>query len=42
MPLFGYDGVSLKTTEVSEECISAIIRVKRISKLGTNLAVTSN
>jgi hypothetical protein len=33
--------VALPRTDVSEECINSIIRVKRISKLGT-LAVTNN
>jgi hypothetical protein len=34
--------VALVTTNVSEECIASIIRVTRIGKLGTTLAVTSN
>jgi hypothetical protein len=34
--------VTLEGTNVSEERIASIIRVERISKLGTMLAVTSN
>jgi lambda repressor-like predicted transcriptional regulator len=34
--------VALVITEVSEECITPIIRVTRISELGTTLAVPSN
>jgi hypothetical protein len=34
--------VDLVITDVSEERIASIIRVKRISELGTALAVTSN
>jgi hypothetical protein len=34
--------VVLVTTDVKEECIASIIRVKRISKPGKTLAVTSN
>jgi hypothetical protein len=34
--------VALVRTDVSEERSSSIIRVKRISELGTTLAVTSN
>jgi hypothetical protein len=33
---------ALVKTDVSEECIAYIIRVIRIGKLGTTLAVTSN
>jgi hypothetical protein len=33
--------VALVGTDVLEECITSIIWVKRISKLGTTLAVTS-
>jgi hypothetical protein len=29
-------------TDVSEECIASIVRVTRISELGTTLAITSN
>jgi hypothetical protein len=35
-------GLALVRTDVSEESIASIIRVKRISELGTMLAVTSN
>jgi hypothetical protein len=35
-------GVTLVRTEVSEERITSIIKVTRISKLGTTLAVTNN
>jgi hypothetical protein len=34
--------VALVRTDVSEECIASIIRVTRIDRLGTTLAVTSN
>jgi hypothetical protein len=34
--------VALIRTEVSEECIAFIVRVTRISELGTTLAVTSD
>jgi hypothetical protein len=34
--------VALVRTDVSEECSAFIIRVTRISELGTTLAVTSN
>jgi hypothetical protein len=34
--------LALVGTEVSEECIASIIRVKRISELGTTLTVTRN
>jgi hypothetical protein len=34
--------VALVRTNVSEECVASIIRVTRISELGTTLAVTSN
>jgi hypothetical protein len=34
--------VALEIIDVSEECIASIIRVTRIGKLGTTLAVTSN
>jgi hypothetical protein len=34
--------VPLVRTDVSEGCIFTTIRVKRINKLGTTLAVTSN
>jgi hypothetical protein len=34
--------VALVSTDVSEELIASIIRVTRISELGTALAVTSN
>jgi hypothetical protein len=34
--------VVLVRTDVSEECIASISRVKRISELGTTLAITSN
>jgi hypothetical protein len=34
--------MDLVRTDVSEECIASIIRVTRISELGTTLAVTSN
>jgi hypothetical protein len=34
--------VALVRTDVLEECIASIIRVTRISKLGTMLAVISN
>jgi hypothetical protein len=34
--------VALVGTDVSEELIASIIRVKRINELGTTLAVTSN
>jgi hypothetical protein len=34
--------VDLARTDVSEEHITSIIRVKRISKIGTTLAITSN
>jgi hypothetical protein len=34
--------VALVGTDVSEEIIASIIRKKRISELGTKLAVTSN
>jgi hypothetical protein len=34
--------VALVRTDVSEECITSIIRVTRIGELGTTLAVTSN
>jgi hypothetical protein len=34
--------VALVKTDVSEEVSASIIRVTRISKLGTTLAVTSN
>jgi hypothetical protein len=34
--------VALVRTDVSEECITSIIRVTKISELGTTLAVTSN
>jgi hypothetical protein len=33
--------VALRRTDVSEECITSIIRMTRISDLGTTLAVTS-
>jgi hypothetical protein len=33
---------ALVKTDVLEECIASIIRVTRISELGTTLAVTSN
>jgi hypothetical protein len=36
------DAVKLLRTEVSEERVASIIRLTRISKLGTALAVTSN
>jgi hypothetical protein len=35
-------GVALVRTEVSEELRASLIRVTRISELGTTLAVTSN
>jgi hypothetical protein len=34
--------MALVRTDVSEKSIASIIRVKRISELGTTLAVTSN
>jgi hypothetical protein len=34
--------LALVSTDVSEEVIASITRVKRISELGTMLAVTSN
>jgi hypothetical protein len=34
--------VALVRTDVSEECITSIIRVKRTSDLGTTLTITSN
>jgi hypothetical protein len=34
--------VALERTEVSEEIIASIIKVKIISELGTMLALTSN
>jgi hypothetical protein len=34
--------VALVRTDVSEELIASIIRVRRIGELGTTLAVTSN
>jgi hypothetical protein len=34
--------MALVRTDVSEELIASIIRVQRISKLGTTLLVTSN
>jgi hypothetical protein len=34
--------VVLVRTDVSEECVASIIKMKRISELGTMLAVTSN
>jgi hypothetical protein len=34
--------VALVRTDVSEESISSIIRVKRIGELGTTLAVTAS
>jgi hypothetical protein len=34
--------VALVRTDISEECITSIIRVTRIGKLGTTLAVNSN
>jgi hypothetical protein len=34
--------VALVKTDFSKECIASIIRVERIDKLGTVLAVTSN
>jgi hypothetical protein len=34
--------VDLVRTDVSEECIATIIKVTRIGKVGTTLAVTSN
>jgi hypothetical protein len=34
--------VALVRTDVSEECIASVIRVERISELGTTLARTSN
>jgi hypothetical protein len=34
--------MALVKTDVSEEHIASLIRVKRISKLGTTVAVTSN
>jgi demethoxyubiquinone hydroxylase (CLK1/Coq7/Cat5 family) len=34
--------MALVRTDVSEEHIASIIRVKRIGELGTTLAVTSN
>jgi hypothetical protein len=34
--------VSVVRTDVLEECIASIIKVKRIGELGTTLAVTSN
>jgi hypothetical protein len=37
-----FSHVALVRTDVSEECIASIIRVERISKIGTTLAVTSN
>jgi hypothetical protein len=37
-----HSGVALVVTDVSEEHIASIIRVKVISKLGTTLAVMSN
>jgi hypothetical protein len=43
MPSFGmFRHVALVITDVSEERIASIIKVKRISELGTTLAVTSN
>jgi hypothetical protein len=38
----GNDNVWLVRTDVSEARIASTIRVKRISKLGTTLAITSN
>jgi hypothetical protein len=38
----GRHRVALVRTDVSEECISSTIKLKRISELGTMLAVTSN
>jgi hypothetical protein len=35
-------GVTLVRTDVSEERIASIIKVRRIGELGTTLAVTSN
>jgi hypothetical protein len=40
--LLGCDAVSIVRTNISEEIIAYIIGVKRISELGTTLAVTSN
>jgi hypothetical protein len=34
--------LALVRTDVSEECIVSIIRVKRIGELGTTIAVTNN
>jgi hypothetical protein len=34
--------VTLVRIDVSEECIASIIKVTRIGRLGTTLAVTSN
>jgi hypothetical protein len=34
--------VAFVRTDVSEECISSIIKVKTIGQLGTTLAVTNN
>jgi hypothetical protein len=34
--------VTAVRADVSEECISSIIRVTRISEVGTTLAITSN
>jgi hypothetical protein len=40
--LLGCDTVCLVKTDVSEEVIASIFRVKRITELGTTLAVTTN
>jgi hypothetical protein len=40
--LLGCYAVALVITDVSEERIASIISVKRISELGTTLAVTGN
>jgi hypothetical protein len=40
--IFSSSSGILVKTDVSEECITSIIRAKRISELGTILAVTSN
>jgi hypothetical protein len=37
-----FRSVTLVRIDVSEECVTSIIAVKKISELGTTLAVTSN
>jgi hypothetical protein len=43
MPSYGMlRFVALARTDLSEECIASIIKVKRIVELGKSLAVTNN